>query len=204
MRIAIACVVGLAAASVAYAQPPAQLGTQPPGMTDAIPPPPADTGRDTNRVMFGAGLGVFANYPMSIEDPGIALFATKPLWYGKRYRFFQWVAEGSALVGFGTDKRHAYATVGPQFGWNFYFGSVFGLEYRVGIDGLLQAGSRTVGGFGMSGAGGYVFRFWDDDRKRIKLWMQMHFGAYLADDPGNDLGMNAGAFTLGLGYEQPL
>jgi hypothetical protein len=177
---------------------------QPPGLTDALPPPPADVGRDTHRVMLGAGPAVFANYPMSIEDPGVAVFATKPLWYGNRYRFFQWVAEANALVGFGTDKLHAYAAVGPQFGWNFYFGSVFGLEFRYGLDALMQVGPRTVGGLGFSGGGGYVFRLWDDDRKRLKLWMQMHFGFYLAEDPDNDLATNAGAFTLGLGYETPL
>jgi hypothetical protein len=194
MRLAIACVLVLA--NAAYAQPP--------GLTDAMPPRPADVGRDTDRVMLGAGAAVFANYPMSIEDPGAALFAAKPLWYGNRYRFFQWVADANALVGFGTDRLHAYAAVGPQFGPNFYFGSVFGLEFRFGADALLQAGERTVGGFGFGGSGGYVFRFWNDDRKRVKLWTQMHFGFYLASDPGNDLATNAGAFALGLGYETPL
>jgi hypothetical protein len=194
MRVAIACVFVLAA--TAHAQPP--------GLTDALPPPPGDVGRNTDRVMVGAGFAMFANYPMSIEDPSLALFAAKPLWYGKRYRFFQWVADANALVGFGTDKLHAYAAVGPQFGANFYFGSVFGLEFRYGLDALVQVGARTVGGFGFGSSGGYVFRFWDDDRKRVKLWVQMRFGFYLADDPGNDLGANAGAIALGLGYETPL
>jgi hypothetical protein len=194
MRLAIVCVVVMAA--TAHAQPP--------GSSDAMPPPPADVARSTDRIMVGGGPAVFANYPMSIEDPGVALFAAKPLWYGKRYRFFQWVADANALVGFGTDRMHAYAAVGPQFGWNLYLGSVFGLEFRYGIDALVQAGERTVAGFGFGGGGGYVFRFWDDDRKRVKLWVQMHFGFYLAQDPGNDLGTNAGAFSLGLGYEAPL
>ena len=202
MRLAIACVLVLAA--TAHAQPP--------GLTDATSPPPADVGRevaadvgrDTHRAMFGAGGAVFANYPMSIEDPGVMLFAAKPLWYGNRYRFFQWVADVNALVGFGTDRMHAYAVVGPQFGFNLYLGSVFGLEFRWAADALVQAGERNVGGFGLGGSGGYVFRLWDDDRKRLKLWAQMHVGFYLANDPENDLATNAGAIGLGLGYEQPM
>jgi hypothetical protein len=201
MRLVIGIVLVFVA--IAHAQPPSATNTQPPGLTDAIPPT-VDDGRDTHRLMIGAGGAVFANYPMSIEDPGVMLFAAKPLWYGTRYRFFQWVADANAVVGFGTDRMHAYAALGPQFGTNFYFGSVFGLEFRFGADALLQAGARTVGGFGFGGSGGYVFRLWDDDRKRIKLWMQMHFGFYLADDPGNDIATNAGAMGIGLGYEQPL
>lgn len=195
MRLVLACVL-VAVASPALAQPP--------GMTDAVPPTILESGRDTSRVMVGAAPAIFANYPMSIEDPGVALFASKPLWLGNRYRFFQWVAEASALAGFGTDHRHAYLALGPRFGANFYLGSVFGLEFRWGLEGLLQAGERTVAGIGLSGAGGYVFRFWDDDRKRVKLWMEMHSGFYIADDPANDLATNAGAFALGLGYETPM
>lgn len=183
---------------------PAIALAQPPGMTDAVPPTILEHGRNTDRVMVGAAVGVFANYPMSITDPGVALFVAKPLWLGNRYRYFQWVVEANALAAYGTDYEHAYFALGPQLGANFFLGSVFGLEFRVGPAGVLQAGKRTVGGIGMSGAGGYVFRFWDDDRKRVKLWMQMCSGVYIADDPGNDLAANAGAFTLGLGYEAPL
>jgi hypothetical protein len=32
----------------------------------------------------------------------------------------------------------------------------------------------------------------------------MHYGFYIADDPGNDLATNAAALALGLGYETPL
>jgi hypothetical protein len=219
--VVVALVIGTSAAraetiiglehrtSVGFAQspPPAapgSLGTLPPGLTDALPPSPADIGRDTDRYMIGVGFGVFANYPVSIEDPGAALLATRPLWLGNRYSFFQWVAEANALVGFGTDQLHAYVAVGPTFGWNFYFGSVFGLEFRYGIDALAQVGERTVGGVGFSGAGGYVFRLWDDDRQRIKLWLQMHMGFFFADDPQNDIGMNAGSMVVGVGYEQPM
>ncbi len=179
------------------------LGTLPPGMTDALPKP-RDTGRDTDRFMIGAGFGVFANYPVSMEDEGAALFGARPIWLGNRYRFFQWVAEVNALVGFGAKELHAYAAAGPRFGFNLYLGSVFGLEFRWGIEGIAQVGARTVGGIALSGGGGYVFRFWDDDRRRLKLWGEMHTGGYFAEDPENDLGMNAGAFVLGLGFEEPL
>jgi hypothetical protein len=216
-RIVVA--LGVAVSSAATAEPPTQpigftqatspgyvsdsLGTLPPGMTDAMPPR-HDTGRDTDRFMIGAGFGVFANYPVSIEDQGAALFGARPLWLGNRYRFFQWVAEVNAMVGFGANKMHAYAAAGPRFGFNLYLGSVFGLEFRWGIEGIAQVGARTVGGLALSSGGGYVFRFWDDDRRRIKLWGEFHTGFYVAEDAANDLAMNAGAFVLGLGFEEPL
>ncbi|HEY5946554.1 MAG TPA: hypothetical protein VIV40_13725 [Kofleriaceae bacterium] len=182
---------------------PAVAHAQPPGLTDTIPQAAID-GRDTSRVMVGAGGAVFASYPMSMEDPGVALFAAKPLWLGNRYRFFQWSADVNALLGVGTEERNGYLLAGAQFGPNFYLGGVFGLEFRFGLDGMVQVGEHSVAGLTIGGGGAYVFRFWDDDRKRIKLLMQMHFGGYFANDPDNDLGMNAGAISLGLGYETPI
>lgn len=190
--------------AVAVVLAPMVAAAQPPGMTDAVSPSIVESGRDTGRAMIGAAVAVFANYPMSIGDPGVALFAEKPLWLGNRYRFFQWAAEANAVAGFGTEEQHGYLALGTRFGPNFYLGSVLGLEFRFGVDALAQVGARTVGGVGMSGAGGYVFRFWDDDRKRLKLWFELHSGAYIASDPNNDLAANAGAFLLGLGYEEPL
>jgi hypothetical protein len=201
-RLAIAAL--LITTSTAAGLSTRAASAQPPAMTDAVSPTIIEDGRNTSRVMVGAGAALFANYPMSIEDPGVALFASKPLWLGNRYRFFQWAADINALAGFGVDYKHAYLALGPQVGPNFYLGSVFGLELRFGVDGMLQAGERMAAGIGLSGAGGYVFRFWDDDRKRLKLWMQMHYGFYIADDPGNDLATNAAALALGLGYETPL
>ncbi len=183
---------------------PIVAAAQPPGMTDAVSPSIVETGRDTGRAMIGAGIGVFANYPMAIGDPGVALFADKPLWLGNRYRFFQWAAEANAVAGYGSEQQHGYLALGTRFGPNFYLGSVFGLEFRFGVDALAQVGQRTVGGCGLSGAGGYVFRFWDDDRKRLKLWFELHSGVYIGNDPDNDLAANAGALLLGVGYEEPL
>lgn len=197
---ALALVVTLT--SVAYAQPPGMTEPQPVVDTGA-PAHVDDTGRDIDRVMVGAGVAMFANYPMSMEDPGYALFASRPLWLGNRYRFWQWVAEANAIAGFGTEHKHAYMGAGPAFGFNLYLGSVFGLEFRWGVSGILQVGSRTEPGIGISGCGGYVFRLWQDDRKRLKVWIQEYMGAYFAPDPGNDAPM-AAAFAMGLGYEQPL
>jgi hypothetical protein len=197
-----------AASALVPGMPASVAHAQPPGLTDALPPPrdsvSVPDGRDTHRILLGVGGAVFASFPMSIGDPGIALVVGTPLWLGNRYRFFQWAAEVNGVVGFGTDEKNAYVLVGPQIGPNFYFGSVFGFELRIGLDGVAQLGHRTVGGLALGGSGAYVFRFWDDDRKRIKLMMQMRSGGYFADDPGNDLGMNAGAFIGGLAYETPL
>lgn len=191
--LAVACL--LLVTTSAYAQ----TGT---------PEPPtavqnADRGRDTGRVMVALSGATFASYPMSREDPGPALVVGKPLWLGLRHRFFQWVADGNVLVGFGTSSKHVHLAVTPQFGFNLYLGSVFGFEFREGAAVIMQAGQRTVAGIGLSASGGYVFRFWDDDRRRLKVLMVMHIGGYFAADPGNDLGMNANALGICLAYETP-
>ena len=162
-----------------------------------------DGDRDTSRLQLGAAAGVFASYPMSIEDPGGAAFAVRPLWLGERYRFFQWVVDAQAVLGFGTESKHAHVTLGPRAGFDLFLGSVFGFELRIGAAGVAQVGRHTVGGFGIGGGAAYVFRFWDDDRRRVKLAISMLAGGYFADDPGNDLGANAGSMTIGLGYEMP-
>ena len=162
-----------------------------------------DLDRDTSRVQLGAAVAVFASYPMSIEDPGGALFVTRPLWLGERYRFFQWVLDAHALAGFGGHSHHGHVALGARAGFDLFLGSVFGFELRIEAAGLAQLGPHTVGGFGIGGGGAYVFRLWDDDRKRVKLAMSFLGGGYFASDPGNDLGGNAGRFSLGLGYETP-
>lgn len=159
--------------------------------------------RDPSRIEMGVSAAVFASYPMSIEDPGGALFAARPLWLGERYRFFQWVVDAHAMVGFGTESRHAHVSVGPRAGFDLFLGSVFGLEFRLEVAGVAQIGERTVAGLGLGGGAAYVFRFWDDDRRRVKLAIAMLAGGFVADDPGNDLGANAGRMAIGIGYETP-
>ena len=68
---------------------------------------------------------------------------------------------------------------------------------------IAQVGERRVIGVGMFASGGYVFRLWDDDRKRLKLLMVMYNGGYFAPDPGNDLGLNANALGVAVAYETP-
>ena len=46
-----------------------------------------------------------------------------------------------------------------------------------------------------------MFRFFEDDRRRLKLLVLMHVGGYFASDPGNDIGANASAMGIGLAYE---
>jgi hypothetical protein len=202
MRFAIACALGLAT-TVAHAQPGPDR-VQPPGLTEAQPTSSPDTSRNTDRLMVGVVGGAFASYPMSIGGPGVAVVASMPVWLGHRYRFFQWVAAADAVLGVGPAERNGYVIAGPSFGFNLYLGSVFGFEVREGLAGMGQLGERTVGGLVFTGNGGYVFRLWKDDRKRLKLYMTLAFGAYFADDPGNDTPLNAGVFGVGLAYERPL
>lgn len=68
---------------------------------------------------------------------------------------------------------------------------------------MAQVGARSVIGAGLFASGGYVFRLWDDDRRRIMLAVTMQVGFYFASDPENDLATNAGALALGLAYETP-
>ncbi len=165
--------------------------------TAASAEPPA------RRVMLGVAGVVFASYPGSFEDPGPALVVGTPLWRGLRHRHFQWAWDGDVLAGFGTESKHVHVAVTPHFGFNLYLGSVFGFELRIGPAGILQAGEHTVVGLGGAGRAAYVFRFWDDDRRRLKLLLLMHLGGYFADDPGNDMGLGAAAMGVGLGYETP-
>lgn len=147
---------------------------------------------------------MFASFPLSIEDPGPNLIAGKPLWLGHRYRFFQWELHGLASAGYGTRSHHGYFSAGPQFGFELYLGPVFGFDIRLGPAAMMQVGARTVPALGFGSSGGYVFRFWKDDRKRIKLETVMNVGVVLARDPGNDVGTNAGQLGAALIYEAPL
>lgn len=192
------------------------------GVTTLAPPPSAwleeisasrvvyaddvagDRGRDPSRLSVTGSAVMFASYPMSVEDPGPAVTLSRPLWLGRRHRYFQWYAGATLLAGYGASSRHSHLAAGPQLGFDLYLGSVLGFEVRTGVAGLAQVGSRSVVGVGLLQSGGYVFRLWSDNRRRLKLVVTMQAGGYFASDPGNDVGMNASALGLGVAYEGPL
>src|SRR5262245_11523675 len=58
----------LLAAQAAYAQAP--------GDTLSV----VDHSRDTSRLTVGLSAALFASYPMAIEDPGMGVAISKPLW----------------------------------------------------------------------------------------------------------------------------
>jgi hypothetical protein len=163
-----------------------------------------DAARSTRRLSVGIAAAEFANYPGSFSDLGVAASLGKPLWLGRRYRHAQLDLSGTINLGWGAEANHAYIAAAPQVGVNLFLGSFFGLEFHVGPALLAQLGERSVVGCGLLANGGYVFRPWSDDRRRIVLALTMQVGAYFASDPENDLAMNASAVTFGLTYETPL
>jgi len=171
--------------------------------SDAGAAPKKDLSRSTNRLAFSVGGGHYASYPNSIGDNGPLLGLTKPFWYGHRYKYFQWVFGGTILGGYGTDYKHGYLTIAPHFGFQLYFGKVFGFEFLYGVGAGLQVGTRTVPSIGLHGQGSWVFRIFRDPRQRLKIAMYMNMFAYLAADPGNDFGTNAMAMGMALSYETP-
>lgn len=183
------------ATATAHAEPAAGVPTT--SQSDAA------EARDTHRLAVGLLGEIFASFPGSLTDGGPALHAAVPLWLGQRYRFAQWRVDAQVLVGLGTATKNVYVAPGVQAGCEIYLGSVLGLEFLAGAAGIAQLGKRTVGGVGFSGSGGYVFRFWPDDRRRVKLLMTMLSGGYFASDPGNDMGLNASVLGVGLAYEAP-
>lgn len=163
-----------------------------------------ESARSTKRLSFGLAAADFANYPNSISDLGVAASIAKPLWLGYRHRHLQFDLSGMIVVGCGFEKRHAYVAASPQLGLNLFLGSLFGVEFHVGPTLVSQLGERSVVGAGLLGQGGYVFRPWTDDRRRIALMLTMQAAFNFASDPGNDLATNASAVTFGVAYETPI
>lgn len=146
---------------------------------------------------------VFASYPGAVADPGSAVTLSRPLWFGKRHRFSQWQVSTAAIAGWGSESGSAHLAIALVPRLNLYLGRVFGLELGVGPTIVAQVGSPSAIGGGLLASGGYVFRFWDDDRRRLKLTLTMQVAAYAARDPDNDCAANASAFGVGLAYETP-
>lgn len=161
------------------------------------------TDRATNRLTIGLSATVFSNYPGSYSDLGAAGMVAKPLWLGQRNRHLQFELRGALFLGWGVEMSHAYGAVAPQAGLSLFLGDTFGLEFHVGPALMTQVGERSVVGAGMFASGGYVFRPWNDDRRRLMLAITTQVGFYFASDPDNDLATNAGALALGVAYETP-
>jgi len=167
--------------------------------------PARDPHRNTERIAVGAAAAVTAAYPQSIADPGPALVVDRPLWLGKRHRAFQWVLEVEGLGQYGVWTRQVHLALGPRYGFDLLLGSVYGMEFRLGADALLQAGDRTAPGLSiMSFSWAHSFRLakGDDDR-RIKLSTFMDAGVYFAHERHNDMGFNAAMMGIALAYQTP-
>ena len=182
-------------ALVCAASVPAFAGSDP--LTEAE----REIARDSSRMTVAVAAVMFSSYPGSYEDAGPALYFAKPLWLGQRHRYLQWELDVGVLAGVGSQSRHGHVGVGPRFGVNVYLGSMLGFEMQIGPAFIAQLGRRQVAGVGIFASGGYVFRLWKDDRRRLKLLVIMYNGGYFAPDPGNDLGLNANALGMSIGYE---
>jgi hypothetical protein len=194
--VTILLLAGAARAQPAYAPPNTTSA-------DAAGASAHDDARTTQRVHVAGGIGLYASHPMSISDPAPLLLVSKPLWLGARHSSAQWVADAAIAAGYGTESSSMHVAVAPRVGVDVFLGRMFGFELRVGPTIVAQVGPSSAAAVGMMAGGGYVFRFWDDDRKRLKLLVHLQAAGYLASDPDNDMFPNAMAMGMALGYEQP-
>lgn len=157
--------------------------------------------RGNHRFEIGLAGEMITHFPMSETDGGPVVFVATPLWLGVRYPGIQWVADLEATLGYGVTFRAGYLSVTPRFGFDWFIGSVVGLEVRLGLGLLAQVGSKSVAGVGMTFSAAWSLRLWPDEGRRLAIGMLTETGGYLAPDPGNDMGMNAMRFGLGVSYE---
>ncbi len=164
-----------------------------------------EEGKSTSRI----GVGFLASGVVASDrgGAGASLALNHPLWFGTRYGGFQWVAglSGSLGGGFG---RHTVALLnaGPDIGFNVYCGSVFGFELRHGLALAGYSGAATGVGLGVRASFSYVFRFWSDDRTRIKLDTQVFAGGSIVETgsrPASDTPFGLANLGMGLVYETP-
>lgn len=147
------------------------------------------------------GVAIAASFPGSQGDPGGSLAVTNVLYEWGRNGIFQARIDATVLAVWGSEQQQGYMVVAPQAVLQLYFGSVLGYEIGIGAGGIMQVGQVSQIGAGMFGSGAYTFRFWRDERRRLKLGIQFFVGSYFADDQGNDLGFGAGIISGGIGYE---
>jgi len=157
------------------------------------------------RIAITLGVGGAAAFPGSLETSGPALRVAMPLLVGPRGDALQVRADVASTTVFGVgDRTGVWEILSLEGLVDLYLGPVLGFELHIGIAGIAQVASPMAAGVGLAGGGAWVFRFWEDDRRRLKLEFAGAIGGYFGDDPGNDLGMNAAAGIIGLGYETPL
>lgn len=167
-------------------------------------PAPDTVGRNTARVVLGGAAAVATSFPTAYGDPGPALSLAKPFWLGPRKRAFQWVFDGNLIAMFGTNSGHVHLSLAPRFGFDILIGRVYGMEFRFGPGGALQAGARTVPAVDiMAFSFAHSFRITKDDDHRLKVGAFWNVGFYTAPDPGNDLATNHVMMGVGLGWETP-
>ena len=163
---------------------------------------------DTNRLsvgLLGATFTNAQNSDASMAETSPALWLSKPLWMGKRYRYFQWELEGNVMAAYSAQTHTFRAVVAPEIGFNLYLGSVFGLEYRLGLAGFVQANENlSFVAMGASESLAYVFRLWDDDRQRLKLLSFVGGGGPFATDNTGNVEPVIATVGVGLVYEMPL
>jgi len=158
----------------------------------------------TARVAVTLGGGAFAAFPGSREVLGPALRIAKPVLVGGRGSVFQVRVDLASTTIFGLGDRSGVWEIVSLVGHlDIYLGTVFGFEFNMGVAGLAQLASPMAAGAGMAMGGAWVFRCWEDDRKRLKLELAAMVGSYFGDDEGNDLGLNAAGGMIGIGYETP-
>lgn len=183
----LAVLVFLAHGAGAFAQdqsaPPlvsAEEAAPPPAPSQA---PPAATiaddadGRSTWRLHVSLGGGMVASATggtgtgtgLSLSDAGGWVSVGKPLYEGDRHPAYQWVTDSTILVGYAPGNGRALLVMAPTFGTNFYFGPIFGLEWRAGGGFGATPSVRSNLGIGVVLEASISLRVFSDDRRRIKL-----------------------------------
>ena len=153
-------------------------------------------------LQVAAGAAYLSTFPGAMADGGpMALGSLTFLRRGGRH--LELSLDAALGLAFGVETSSLHLTLGPRAGAALFFGWI-GFEMKMGLSALFQLGPRSAGGFGFWAEGGYVFRFGEAYRQRLKLLLSVRPAFYLAADPGNDLGMNAMAMALLLAYEWPL
>jgi hypothetical protein len=165
-----------------------------------------DDGSDTDRIGVELTGGAFGRYPGGVTDLGGQLMVAKPLWSSPVAARLQADTQVHGLLGVG-ESLTIYPGLALSSGGYLHLLRWLSLEVRVGLFSSLQVG----GGEGLApivglyGGGGYVFRFWDDPRTRLRLSISLNRGGVLRSDTANDdCPLCYGFLGIGLAFETAL